>query len=192
MSPLLGRIVREHRRVVLPLAIAALANVLLYLFVVSPRGGKAAGAADRAAAAATAVRTAEREQTAAQALVTGKSRADEALNAFYKEVLPGSREDARRMMDVTLPELADASDVRWLKRTSEVPPDNDQDARFGQLIISMVLQGEYSDLRDFIYAVESAPQFIVVDDVVLTESASDEPLTLSVRMSTYFRKTNGT
>lgn len=191
MSPLLSRIVHEHRRIVIPLAIAALANVLLYLFVVSPRGVKAAGAADRATAAAAAVRTAEREQKAAQALVTGKSRADEALSAFYKEVLPGSREEARRMMDVTLPELADKSDVRWLKRTSEIPPESDQDARFGQLIISMVLQGEYSDLRDFIYAIESATQFIVLDDVVLTESSNDEPLTLSVRMSTYFRKANG-
>ena len=191
MSPLFSRIVREHRATVLPLAIGVLANVLLYLFVVSPRGAKAAGAADRAAAAANAVRTAEREQKAAEALVSGKARADQALTAFYKDVLPSSREEARRMMDVTLPSLADDTNVRWLKRTSEIPPESDQDARFGQLIVSMVLQGEYSDLRDFIYALESAPQFIVVDDVVLTESESDEPLTLSVRMSTYFRKTNG-
>ena len=94
------------------------------------------------------------------------------------------------MMDQTLPALADETDVRWLKRTTEIAKAQ-PDARLGQLIVSMVLQGEYDELRDFLYAIESAEQFIVVDDVMLTEGRADEPLSLVVTMSTFFRTANG-
>jgi Tfp pilus assembly protein PilO len=51
----------------------------------------------------------------------------------------------------------------------------------------MVLQGEYEDLRQFIYSVESSPEFVIIDDVALTEAKPNEPQTLTIRMSTYYR-----
>jgi Tfp pilus assembly protein PilO len=189
MTPLASRIVREHQSVVLAIVASLLVNVLTYALVVQPRGVRAAGAADRAAAAARSRAAAERELAAAQALVTGKSRADEKLNAFYQDVLPAGREAARRMMDQQLPVLADQSGVRWSKRTSDVAIAND--ARLGQLTITMVLEGEYDELREFIYAIESATNFIIVEDVMLSEGRPNEALTLTVRMSTYFRAPHG-
>ncbi len=50
----------------------------------------------------------------------------------------------------------------------------------------MVLQGEYENLRQFIYELESAPEFVIIDDVTLTEGAENEPLTLRLDLSTYF------
>jgi hypothetical protein len=57
------------------------------------------------------------------------------------------------------------------------------------MAIRMVLQGEYDNLRQFIYALESAPEFVIIDDVVLVEGTGDEPLRLTIDLSTYYRVT---
>ena len=51
----------------------------------------------------------------------------------------------------------------------------------------MVLQGEYGSFRNFIFQLESAPEFVIIDDVTLSESGANEPLTLTIDLSTYFR-----
>ena len=51
----------------------------------------------------------------------------------------------------------------------------------------MVLQGDYESLRQFIYELESAPEFVIIDDVTLAQSDADKPLTLSLELSTYYR-----
>jgi len=52
------------------------------------------------------------------------------------------------------------------------------------------LQGDYEDFRRFIYALETAPQFLIIDDLVLTQANPNDPLTLIISMSTYFRLSN--
>ena len=186
MTPIVRRILTEKRALVAPLAVALLANLLAYGLVVRPRGLRAEGAADRAARAASTRQAAEREEAIARALVTGKTRADEELNAFYQKVLPPDLEAARRMTYVSLPALAEKSRVRWETRTSEVEP-GEKGARLGRLVTRMVLEGEYQNLRQFIYRVESAPEFVIIDDIALTESKPNEALTFAIRMSTYYR-----
>ena len=56
--------------------------------VVCPLAGESAGAADRAAAAAAGAAGGGARLAAARALVAGKARADEELDAFYHKVLP--------------------------------------------------------------------------------------------------------
>jgi Tfp pilus assembly protein PilO len=192
VTPLLRRILVENRSVLLPIGIALLVNVLGFALVVYPRGIKAEGAADRADRAATALRAAEKEHADARALVSGKARADEELNAFYEKVLPASHEEAVGMTYASLPALARRSGVSYTRRSSEVEQTSQREDRLGHLTIRMVLQGDYEDFRSFIYSLESAPEFLIVDDVELTEAGPDEPLTFIVTMSTYFRmKSNG-
>ena len=192
MTPLLKRILAEKRGVLLPLGIALLLNVLGYALVVYPRGVKAEGAADRAERAAAALREAEKEQAGARALVAGKAQADEELNAFYEKVLPASHQEAVGMTYASLAALARKSGVSYTRRSSEVEQTSQKDDRLGHLAIRMVLQGDYEDFRAFIYSLESAPEFLIVDDVELTEAEPNEPLTFIVTMSTYFRmKGNG-
>jgi Type II secretion system (T2SS), protein M subtype b len=186
MNELLRRVFAENRSVVLTLVVALVANIAMYALVVRPRGVKAAGAADRAAAAAGAVRAAELELAAARALVEGKRRADEELNAFYQRVLPADLSAARRMTYASLPALARKTKVRYEQRRSSVEEPNDE-ARLGRLAIRMVLQGEYESLRNFIFQLESAAEFVIIDDVTLTESNTNEPETLTIDLSTYFR-----
>lgn len=182
---MVGRIFAEKRRVIVPLLIALALNVLGYLFVVRPLAVRSAGASDRAVAASAALRVAERERTLATELVEGKARADEELNAFYQKVLPASLTAARRMTYSSLPALARRTNVRYETRRFDTP-EPARDSRLGRLDIHMVLQGEYDSLRRFIHELERAPEFVIIDDVTLTESADDQPLTLRLNLSTYF------
>jgi Tfp pilus assembly protein PilO len=186
MTPLLARAVSEHRRVVITLALALVANLLAYILVVRPLEAKSTGAADRAAGAANALRAAERERALADALVKGKARADEELDAFYRKVLPSDMTAARRMTYASLPALARKTGVRYEARTTNVE-SVDRAGHLERMVIHMILQGDYDKLRQFIYALEIAPEFVIIDDVTLVESTGDEPLRLTIDMSTYYR-----
>jgi len=186
MTPLVRRILAEKRALVIPIALALAANLLAYFIVVRPLALKSAGAADRAVAAAAALKAAEKEMALARGLVTGKSRADEELNAFYQKVLPPDQTAARRMTYASLPALARKTSVRYEARTIGVD-EMTQDKRFGHMTIRMELQGDYENLRQFIYELERSPEFVIIDDVVLTESVRGEALMLTLDLSTYYR-----
>jgi hypothetical protein len=194
MTPLLKRVLTEKRAIIAPLAIALLANLLAYFIIVRPLGVKSAGAANRAAVAANNVRAAEQDVVAARALVAGKSSADEELGAFYQKVLPANQDAARRMTYSSLPALARRAKVDYEALTTSVNDTartNDGNAnkgkRLGRMAIRMVLQGEYESLREFLYELETSPEFVIIDDVVFIESSRTETLTLTVNMSTYYR-----
>lgn len=194
MTPLLKRILNERRMIIVPLAVALLVNLLAYFIIVRPLGIKSAGAADRAAAAAGEVRAAERDMAAAQALVEGKTTADQELSSFYQKVLPASQDAARRMTYASLPALARRAKVRYEARTTGIDAgQREKDKRLGRMTIRMVLQGDYESLRQFLFELESAPEFVIIDDVTFVEGTGKEELTLTVNMSTYYRLgANGT
>ena len=186
MTPLVRRIIGEHRTLIATLAVALLVNLLLYVLVVRPLALKSSGAADRATAAATSKNAAQRELAQANALVTGKAQADEQLDAFYKHVLPSDMTAARRMTYASLPALARKAGVRYDARTTTVDTV-DRNKRLEKMGIRMVLQGDYEGLRQFIYALETGPEFVVIDAVTLVEGTGDTTLHLTVDLSTYYR-----
>ena len=47
--------------------------------------------------------------------------------------------------------------------------------------------GEWESIRQFIYDVESASEFVIIDDVTLSQNDAGKPLTLTLELSTYFR-----
>jgi hypothetical protein len=182
---LLERILHERRSIIVPLLGALLLNILAYALVVRPLGVRSASAADRARTAATNVRTAEREFAAAQALVKGKTVAEQELSTFYDKVLPSDFSAARRLTYATLPALARKANVQYEASHSEVEPVKNQ--RLGILRTSMVLQGNYGNVRQFIYDLETAPAFVIIDDVTLAQPDPDKPLAVTLELSTYFR-----
>lgn len=192
MNALFNRVVAEHRMLVVALGVVLAVNVATYAFVVRPLGAKSAGAADRAAAAAAAVAAAERDLEMAQALVAGKAHADEELSAFYEKVLPADLAAARRLTYASLPALARQTNVKYEERRTEIE-DPEKDARLGHLRIRMALESDYESFRDFIYQLESTPEFVILDDVTLAQTEASGPLTITLNLSTYFRlKPNGT
>jgi hypothetical protein len=181
------RILAEKRPLIVPLVLALLANVAVYALVVRPLKIKSETAADRAASAAGVRQAAERDAAAARALVTGKTRADEELATFYGRVLPPDLAAARRMTYARLPALARKVNVKYDQRTSEAAP-GDRNARLGRLRTHMTLEGDYNGLRQFIYELETTPEFIIIDDVTLSQSDPNKPLTLALELSTYYRQ----
>jgi Tfp pilus assembly protein PilO len=180
------RIFVEKRALIIPVAVGVVLNIAAYLFVVRPLALKSAGVADRAAAARQALAVAERDLAAARALVTGTSRADEELATFYEQVLPPDQNSARRLTYLSIYHLARKMNVKFLDRKTEVEPPK-RDARVGRWKIRTELQGDYENLRQFIYALESAPEFVIIDDVKLSQNDATKPLTLTIELSSYYR-----
>ena len=189
MTPLARRVIAENRGAIVILTLALLVNVLAYVLIVRPLEVKSTGAADRAATAASNLQAAERELAQADALVKGKARADEELDAFYKKVLPSDMTSARRMTYASLPALARKTGVRYETRTTTVEA-GDRAGGLEKMSIRMVLEGDYDNLRQFIYALEVAPEFVIIDDVTLVEGLGDQSLRLTIDLSTYYRLTS--
>lgn len=196
MTPLTRRIFADKRRAIVPVAIAIVANLLLYALVVYPLAVRSAGAADRAAGAAQQRLTAERELLVARGLITGKAQAEEELDAFYKKVLPANVAAARSLTYVPVVDIARRNDVNYVSRAYEDPEElHPEDSRrlgasLKRLTTRVVLQGDYESIRSFIYELEQAPQFVVIDQVTLLEAEEGNPVTLTVTLSTFYREAN--
>jgi hypothetical protein len=180
------RILVEKRALIIPLALGLVANIGAYVLVVHPLGVRTVGAADRAAVAAQTLKGAERDIAAARALVAGKSRADEELATFYDKVLPIDQSAARRLTYSSLPTLARKANVKFLDRHTDVEPQL-KDARLGLLTVHTQFQCDYESFRRFIFELESAPEFVIIDDVTIMQNDPAKPLTLVLQLSTYYR-----
>jgi Tfp pilus assembly protein PilO len=184
---LLKRILAEKRAVVIPLAVVIVVNVLVYVLVVYPKGRQQAATVDRANAAASSRQAAERELAGARALVEGKARATQELATFYDKVLPADLTAARHLTYATMPALAQKTNVTLAERRTDPDTAIKKGDRLGRLRIRMMLQGDYEHLRQFIYGLESASAFVIIDDVTLSQSDPAKPLTLTLGLSAYYR-----
>jgi hypothetical protein len=180
------RILVEKRVWLIPIALGIVANIGVYLLVVYPLAVKSAGAEDRAAAATQALQAAERDLAGARNLVAGKTRAEQELSTFYDKVLPADLPSARRLTYATLPAVARKSNVKFIDRRSDVEPIK-KDSQLGIFKIDTRWQGDYESLRRFIYELESAPAFVIIDNVALAQSDPGKPLELALKLSTYYR-----
>ena len=180
------RILVEKRALIIPLALGIVLNIAAYILVVYPLGVKSAGAADRATAAAATLSAAQREQTAAAELVSGKSRADQELSTFYDKVLPADFSSARRLTYASTTALARKANVRFLDRHFDIDPIA-KDARLGRVKVTTQFSCEYESFRQFIFELESAPEFVIIDNVTIAQGDATKPLTLKLELSTYYR-----
>jgi hypothetical protein len=183
------RILDEKRALIIPLVIGILGNAAAYALWVYPLGVKSAGAADRATAATRSLQAAEGELAAAKELIAGKARADQELRTFFDKVLPPDLPSARDLTYATLPSLARKTNVKMLDRRFEVTKP-EKNARLGLLKVHTAWQGDYESFRQFIYALESASPFVIIDDVSLAQNDPTKPLMLTMELSTYYRLAN--
>lgn len=179
------RIFAEKRSIVVPLAIAALANLGVYALVVHPLGVKSAGAADRAATAVRLRAAAEQDYAAAKELVAGKTRAEQELTTFYGKVLPPNQIGAVRLTYLPLTRIARKAGVTLVTRRwqIEVPP---KDARLARLKVMAALSGDYDGFRHFIYELETAPEFVIIDHLSIAQGEASRPLSFTLELSTYY------
>jgi Tfp pilus assembly protein PilO len=181
----LSRALAEKRRLIVPIAVAAAVNLLIYAVVIYPWTSSAGVLEQRAQQAAMARARAAADLRDAEALRTGQERATQQLARFYDSVLPKGQDGARRITYRRLAALADESNLDYDRRTMSIKPN--RESALEQMDVTMVLQGEYRDVRRFIHKLETAPEFVVIEDVILAQGEKNAPLTLTVRLSTYYK-----
>ncbi len=182
---LFGRVIVEKRTIVAVLAIAVVANLAAYLFAVYPLKTRVATGEARALSVMQAQRVAERELATARTTQAGKQAAEVQLQKFYHQVLPANFAVARRAAYVRLAQLAAESNLRYQGQRAD--EEHDKESRLAKLKLTIVLDGNYQDVRRFIHAVETAPEFLVIDNMALTtRNEVNSPLILTLTVSTYF------
>jgi len=192
MSTGLRRAFLERRVVILPLAVALLVNAAIFGLVVYPSSGRVARSEQRERVALQELTAAQREFAAATRTQRDKVRAEEDLQKFYNEVLPADMAGARRATYLHLAQLARDAGLQYQRRLEESrePREGDRSAAetLARFDITMVLEGDYEGVRQFLRDVEASDGFIVIDNIGLAEGTDrSSTLVLTVELSTYYR-----
>jgi Tfp pilus assembly protein PilO len=185
---LVQRVMREHRRVVVPLAMALGINVVLYVAVVYPLSQRVANIEQRDHTAEEQLQSAQRDHAQAAGTLSGKDRAAAELMTFYMDVLPSDLAGARRLTHLRLAQMAREANLRYIHATFD--PVEERNRTLTRLKIEMALSGNYTDMRAFIHHLETSPEFVVIDNVELGEGTEGGPLTVTLHLSTYYRDTS--
>lgn len=183
--PLLRRVLHEHRRAMLPLVVALVLNVLAYAFIVYPLSRQVSDVAGRDERAARELADARTEHAQASGTLTGKDRAATELTTFYRSVLPSDVSSARRLVYLRLHQLARESGLRYSRMANEIVEE--RTSTLTRLKTEMELAGAYASMRSFIHQLETSPEFVVIDNVELTEDDQGGELKVKLDLSTYFR-----
>jgi Tfp pilus assembly protein PilO len=181
-----SRIIADHRRWLTPLALLLAINLAVLFAVVIPMRRSAESGTSQAEQSAMALNAAIADLRNAEATRDGQTQASKDLERFYGEVLPQNLAAARRMTQLRLPQLARSHDVRFQRDATDA--EELRDSPLERLRVSFELEGDWDDIRQLLYAIETGPDFIVIDNVSLAEGASaSAPLSLALEISTYYR-----
>ena len=181
-----SRVLHEFRVWVAVAAVLLILGLGGLLFGVLPLASSADAGSRRAQAAAAQLATATRDLAQATALRDAASQAQQDLVTFQTSVLPTDVAAARRLTHLKLSQMARDHDVRFQRSASAT--EEVRESTLERLRVSYVLVGEYQDIRALIHAIETAPDFLVLDNVYLAEGADPQaPLTLTLELSTFFR-----
>jgi Tfp pilus assembly protein PilO len=180
------RVLTEKRRLIVPIVVALIVNIALFVIVLYPLSKKVAGGEQQANAARLAMNAAKRDYDAARATVKGKGQADEELQKFYSDVLPPDMSAARRITFLRIEQLAQKCNLRLERETSDPKPQ--RDSSLVKFTYRAALSGEYKNIRRFIHELETAPEFLVLENVELTQSeVESRGLNVNVEIATYYR-----
>lgn len=181
-----SRVVSDHRRVLVPLGAVLIINVVVLIAVVLPLRRSVESGDARARTSSEALAEAAADFKSAEATRDGQGQATKDLERFYKEVLPVDVSAARRLTNLKLGQMVRRHDVNFQRSAST--PESNRDSELERLKISYALSGDWEDIRMLIHDIETGPDFVVIDNVVLQEgNDASAPLSLTLDLSTYYR-----
>ena len=182
------RVFKERRNVVLPILILLALNVIVLAAVVYPLKQSVDGAAEARSKAELALASAQKDHKTAVDQKGSKGRADTELKKFYTEVLPKDFAAARNLTNFWLGRIADQSKLTF--RAGQYESDEkDRDSHLMKFKGDITLVGDYADIRRFLYEVETAQEFIVIESVVLSSPGAMQPgaqIELTLSVATYY------
>jgi hypothetical protein len=184
---LIGRIFAERRTVMIPLALFLLANVGVLLGVVWPMKRAIDGADEAHYQATMSLAQARKSELDAKARRNSKDRADVELKKFYSEILPVNFGGAVNVVNFFLQGVA--SESKLIFRSGQWEPEALKGSRLTRVSGTVTLLGDYVNIRKFLYEVESAQEFVVIERVELSEAnatQNDSRLELTLAVATYY------
>jgi len=182
----LARVVSEHRRLLVPLGALLAINIGVLMLLVLPLRASVQSGGTRAQESSRALTEARAELATAEATRDGQAQATRDLDRFYREVLPADVSAAQRLTHSKLSLLARSHDVVFLQ--SSTSPETLRDSSLERLMVTYSLSGDWEDVQQFIHTIETLPDFVVIDDLALSESGEgNAPLALKLSVSTYYR-----
>jgi Tfp pilus assembly protein PilO len=185
----LERTLAEKRRIIVPLVVGLIANVVLFVAVLFPLGRQVASAEEAQHAAHDQLNKARDDDRLAKATVSGKQQADGALVKFYKDVLPTDSSVALRLTFTRLAQLAEQANVKLEHGNNAV--EKVKGSSLSKVTTSYTLTGDYRAVRQFIYSLETAPEFIVLENVTLSSANENQQqnrtLGMNLEIATYYR-----
>jgi hypothetical protein len=181
-----SRVVADQRRWLLPVGAILAINLVVLFAVVLPMRQSVATGTEQANASAQALNAAIAELKDAEATRDGQVDASKDLDRFYAEVLPANFAAARRLTQLKLAQMARAHEVRY--KSGAATTDELRDSTLHRLRAQCSLEGDWEDIRQLIYEIETGPDFMVIDNVSLSEGQSvNAPLSLALEISTYYQ-----
>ena len=183
-----SRVIADHRRWLVPAGAVLAINLVVLVAVVLPLRQSVESGDARANASAQALREATADLKNAEATRDGQGQASLDLERFYSEVLPTDFTTARRITHLKMNALARSHDV--LMERGSASPESLRDSSLERLAVSYSLVGDWDDIRQMIYEIETGVDFVVIDNVGLSEGAEpSDGLSLQLELSTYYRRT---
>ena len=181
-----GRVLAEHRRWLVPLGLVLAINLVVLTLVVLPLRQSVQSGASRAQASGQSLREAMADLKDAEATRDGQAQALADLDRFYASVLPVDMSTARRMTHLKLSQLARSHDVIF--HGGGASTEELRGSTLERLKVNYSLTGDWDDIRQMIYEIETGPDFVVIDNLRLVEGAeTSAPLSLTLELSTYYR-----
>jgi len=184
---IIGRIFAERRAVMVPLLIFLVVNIVVLLAVVWPMQRAVNGAGEARYQATSSLTAARKLEAEWKAKRTSKDRADVELRKFYSEILPVDFRGAVGVANIFLQRTA--QDSRLTFRSGKWEPAPLKDSRLTRVSGTVTLLGDYANIRRFLYEVETAQEFVVIERVELSEAnatQNDNRLELTLGVATYY------
>ena len=189
MKKMWRRVFQERRAVMLPLVALLVLDLALLALAVLPLSQSVSRLEADAQTAETALLQARLLERQATDALASRGRADQELSRFYVDVLPANPTAARRVISFLERTAGDAGLIFQRSTQPEsVPLD---DSRLARMSVRITLLGDYSSIRRYLYTIETAPEFVVIERVGLAgagdlRSADTGRLEVTLDVATYY------
>jgi len=185
------RVYHERRVVMLPLLVLLALDAAMIALGVFPLSRYVARLEDDARNAGTNLLRARVLEKQARDAVASRARADQELSRFYVDILPPTGSAARKVFSV-LQQTADDSGLKFER--GQFDEVEEKESRLVRMSGKVTLTGNYPNIRNFLYAVETAPEFVIIERVALSQAAdlgsgSSGRLDVTLDVATYFLAT---
>ncbi len=184
------RVLTERRGLVVPLLTALAINVGVLALGVFPLQASVAADDERARTVKFDLAEAQRLERLANETRASQLRAGQDLKKFYSEVLPSSHANAVELLYLQLRTISRQTGLNHASTSYD--PEQVDDSTLMRFKVDVTLTGEYENIRRFLYDLETAEEFFVVQSVKLGASnqrTGGGSLEVLLQVATYYQGT---